>query len=666
MIKKIKTNQFDQRIFFIYLIILIILTMIINQLWYLQVKKWDYYKEQASQNRIRIVDIPAPRGRVFDRNGRILVDNRPRYDLIATIEDVKDPKFEAKIISQTLNQPYDKIYKRITDKIYHRPFEPSVLLTDLKIEDVIKISEKDYMLPGVDLQILPVRNYVNGKTACHILGYTGKISEAEFDSIEGDDYSSRDEIGKFGIEESFERALRGKKGARQIQVTSTGHMDKVIGEIKPVKGYDVYLTIDLKMQKLIENAYEGRNGAAVVLEVATGDVIALVSQPGFNPNAFTTGDYETIKDYFVSETFPLLNRVITTTFAPGSIFKPIVALAALGAGTINEQTSVFCSGEFHLGSMTFKCWKKWGHGETNITRAIEQSCNVFFYNVGKEIGFEPIYKTGKIFGLGEKTGIQLSGEKPGLLPNEEWKKKYFKAKDQQKWHLGDSINYAIGQGYLLVTPIQMACVTSAIATNGFLPTPNLLYKIINNQNIGIPFETEPSPPKKLDLEQVNLDMVRIGMLNVIQAKYGTGRKARVEGIRAAGKTGTAQIKTRKGNAQNAWFICFAPFENPKIALAILVEGGESGGEAAAPIAKKILSSYFNIQTLIESENKEKIVTEVDNVSDVTQSVGDDINNENQNLQTPQQTPNSNQNIPEAKPKLWTRIKNIFNFGDSEE
>ena len=657
-------KQFSKRIILLYLIIVSFFGIIIRQLWYLQVEQWEYYKELASKNRFRSVEIPAPRGILFDRYGRILVDNRPRFDLIATIEDVMEsgsPDREAELIAKILDRPEEEIYKKITDRISHLPYEPSVILTDLTTEDVIKISEKQYLLPGIDLRILPVRHYVNEKSACHLLGYTGKISEGELERLKDQGYTIRDEVGKTGAEATFEGYLRGVPGERQIQVNSFGHLDKIFGEKKPVKGFDVYLTLDLKIQKIIENAYQGRNGAAVVMEVDTGNVIAMISQPGFDPNMFATGNSEKIQNYFYAQSFPLLNRVISSEFAPGSIFKPLVALTALEKGYIKEGSSVFCNGIFKLGEMSFKCWKKWGHGETNVTRALEQSCNVFFYNMGKEMGYKPIYELGKEFGFGERTGIALTGEKTGILPCEDWKKKYFKNKDQQKWHLGDSINYAIGQGYVLVTPIQMARFAATLATGGIMPTPNILYKVVNNQGATVA-TYQPPPPRKIVVDQSNLDKVKIGMFNVIHAKYGTGRKAKVEGLHAAGKTGTAQVKSRKGDTQNAWFICFAPFENPKISMAVMVEGGESGGEAAVPIAKQILSAYFNVA--IPTDNKvkgsEEQVSETENVNDVTSTQGESIDSDQ--LSEP-----SNYVESATKPRFpfWSRIKNFLKKGEEE-
>ncbi len=656
-------RQFTQRLFFLYLAIFAAFGIILRQLWFLQIEQWDYYKVLASKNRFRSMVIPAPRGTIYDRSGRVLVDNRPRFDLISTLEDIKEvstPEKVSALVSKTLEMPYEKVLKKVVDKISHLPYEPSILKTDLTMEEVIKITEKFYTLPGIDLRILPVRHYVFEKSACHLLGYTGRISNTEFHKLKEHGYTSRDEIGKTGAESSFEYYLRGIPGARQIQINSFGHLDKVFGEKKPVQGFDVYLTLDMKIQKIIENAYEGRNGAAVVMEVDTGNILAMISQPGFDPNMFATGNSEKIQDYFLAETFPLLNRSISSELAPGSIFKPLVALAALEYKHINDQTSVFCSGAFKLGDYTFKCWRKWGHGETNVTRSLEQSCNVFYYTLGKEMGWEPIFKMGTQFGLGQKTGIPLNGEKQGILPSVEWKKKRFKTRDQQKWHLGDSINYSIGQGYVLVTPIQMACVVAGIASGGFVPTPNILTKVLNTQ--GEVILSQPAcTPKKINVNQTNLDKVRIGMYNVIHSPVGTGRKARVNSIRAAGKTGTAQVKTRKGATQNAWFICFAPFENPKIAMSIMVEGGASGGDAAAPIAKKILSAYFNLPVAADASKKEEAVPEdIDSTGDFTQSVDDNLES-----MAPSPADTFRETQKEPKLPLWSKIKKIFS-GDENE
>lgn len=636
--------------------------VIVRKLWVLQIEKESYFKELAFSNRIRPVITPAPRGQIFDRNGKILVDNRPRFDLVATLEDVTSLENASKILSQIFNTSSSEILNKLEDKSSHLPYEPSVIYTDLSTKDMIKVSEKFYILPGVDLRILPTRSYIYGKTACHLLGYTGKINEKELKKHPA--YHQNDEIGKTGIEEAYESILRGIPGGRQIQINSLGHLDKIIGEKKPVKGNDIHLTLDLAIQQTIETAFQNRTGAAVVMEVKTGNILAMLSLPGYNPNVFASGNSRKISKYFIDSTFPLLNRTISSEYAPGSTFKPIVALAAIKEKFATDTTSIFCNGTFKLGNTSFKCWRKWGHGETGINQSIEQSCNVFYYTMGKEMGPLPIYQMSTLFHFGKKTGIKILGEKKGLVPSPDWKKRYFKNKSAQKWHLGDTINFSIGQGYLLTTPIQLVCYTAAIANHGILPFPNLLKKIVSPTGMIIPLPKHIKP-KKLNITASDIEKVRLGMHNVVHAKYGTGRKAKIKGYTAAGKTGTSQVMTNKGEIKNAWFICFAPYENPEIALTILVENSNSGGQDAAPIAKQVLSTYFNVKLTKDSKDIKSITTNMNTESIVNHEIAI-INQTQENVpaeKVKKETVEVTGNLKEANEKKENKKQKNENLND---
>ncbi|MBN2145504.1 MAG: penicillin-binding protein 2, partial [Candidatus Aureabacteria bacterium] len=514
-------------------------------------------------------------------------------------KDILNPDMVADTISKIIQIPRERIKKSMlypTSPLH----EPSVIFSDLSMVNVIKISEQLYRLPGVDIKTFPVRHYTHDSLACHLLGYTGQITEKDYEILKDKGYNLNDEIGKIGVEEAYENYLRGTPGGRQVQVNSLGHLDKILGEKSPVKGSDIYLTLNLKMQKTLEEAFQDKKGAGIIMEVKTGNILAMTSHPSFDPNVFSTGNSEIIKQYFTDPAFPLLNKVVSGEYSPGSVYKPIMAMAGLESKTITDQTSFFCNGEFHLKNVVFKCWNKWGHGETNLSRALEQSCNVFFYNVGKEMGINPIKDMSIKFGLGAKTRIPLLGEKEGLVPSPEWKQKQMKDRYAKKWNLGDTINISIGQGYLLVTPIQMACLTAAIASRGYLPAPHLLKKVIdpNGKAVTIPV---PDPPRKININVEYLDKVREGMLNVIEAKRGTGRLARLKGVHSAGKTGTVQVTKRKGEIKNVWFICFSPYENPQIAVTIFIENAESGGQDAAPVAKKVLAAWHHIPLPREKE-----------------------------------------------------------------
>jgi penicillin-binding protein 2 len=581
-------KDFSIRLQILTLIFLGIFLLLARELWDLQINQGAYYRELSLKNRIRILHLPAPRGRILDRNGELLADNRPRFDLVATKEDIDSLKSVSKILSSILNVSEKEIVQKFFDGTAPLPYEPATVATDLSLEKMMQVSENLHRLPGITLRTVPIRHYPQGMLACHLLGYTGKNFK---NSKEPFHENPNEQIGRTGVEKTFEMLLRGIPGGQQIQVNSRGHLDQVLGEKPSIPGADVYLTLDIKIQKVLEEAYGDYAGAAIVLEVATGDVLALLSRPGFDPNDFVSRNNKKISHYLQDPSSPLLNKAISSQCAPGSIFKPIVALAGLKYGHVTDKTSVHCSGKFKLGQTTFACWKTWGHEEVNLLKSLEQSCNVFYYLLGKEMGSGPIVEMASAFHLGIPTGIPLSSEKSGLLPTPEWKKKIFKNAELQSWHLGDTINLSIGQGALLVTPIQMVCMTAAFASQGRFPKPHLLLDTENTKNSLLEkkrnFSEIPLTPKDIAL-------VRLGLFQVMNAAHGSGRFASLEGVSAAGKTGTAQVRGPQGEFKNTWFICFAPFETPKIAIAILVEKGISGGESAAPIAKKIMASYFDL------------------------------------------------------------------------
>lgn len=611
MIERAEYRRFAFRSQLLYLMVFFSLYILGHSLYNLQVEDFSYYQLMSEKNRIRTVLIPAPRGKIFDRNHRLLADNRPQFDLVATIEDIKEsstPEIVADDLSPLIRIPSEVILKSIFNRIKSLPYEPNVIASDISLDEVVRISENLYRLPGIDIVTKPTRIYPFKDTASHVLGYTGIISAEKYQELKQEGYDKNDIVGKNGIEVEFEEILKGINGARQIQVNHLGHLDQVLGQKDPDSGRDIQVSIDIELQQKIIQAYNGRRGAACVLDVRTGDVLAMVSLPGFDSNAFSAGDATKIKEYFSDENAPLLNRTIATELAPGSIFKPLVALAGLNTHFLNMETSVKCNGSFSISNYTYRCWKKWGHGEVNLHNSIRESCNVFYYILSKEMGSQEIIRLAREFGLGSKSGIPLPGERSGLVPDSAWKKSRFSKRENQSWHLGDTINLSIGQGYLLTTPIQMAVFTGIIASKGLKVTPRLLMGTYSDTQ-----EFTPSPPKTEKISggnETHFNYIRDAMYSVVQNKRGTGRNASLPGLEAAGKTGTAQYRSGAVLKKNAWFIAFAPFESPEIALSILVEDANSGGHDAAPIARHIFSHYFHIP-LPESPVVETPVTTQD-------------------------------------------------------
>jgi len=535
--------------------------------------------------------IPAPRGNIYDRKGVILADNRPSFNVEVIIEDV--PKKQKNIIadklSVILDVPKEKILKKIN--LSRRvPYVPEIILRDIDIATVSKIQEHREKFPGINIHPVPLREYKFKNHASHITGYIGKISSSEYKAKKDSGYDINDYIGKMGIEKVMEKYLKGIHGGMQVQVDNRGYLDKVLGIKEPVPGNHVYLTIDHHLQSYVETLMPDKSGSIIVMDVKNGNILALSSFPNFDPNVFVKPTpAEVITELFQNERKYLINKAIREIYPPGSTYKMLIGIAALESGGLTVADKYFCDGSFHFGKFTFHCWFRGGHGKLSIVEAIRYSCNVFFYNVGSKIlGIHQIHEWNDDFGFGKKTGIELDREAKGLNPGKKWKKK----KINLPWYPGDTVNISIGQGYMLVTPIQLACYISAIANEGILLTPNLIDKIVSNSGSVIK-SYKPMIRKKIDVSPETIKIIKQGMKEVVQHKYGTGKKARVKNVPISGKTGTIQMGTPSNRIHHAWFTGFAPSDDPEIAFVVLVENASSGGTNAAPIASKIVDYYFN-------------------------------------------------------------------------
>ena len=564
------------------------LTLLAGHFWYLQVLRGRQFRELAENNRRRVVPIAAPRGPLLDRNGRILVENRASFSVVVTPEHSESLDMAVARLARILGTGEGPIRERLARR--DAPFRPVVVKTDASLADVAALEARRFELPEVGVEVVPLRSYPLAFAAAHSLGRVGEVTDRQLQMPEFSDLSPGDLVGQAGVEWQYNRSLMGKDGSRRLIVNSRGVEVAETERRPPANGPSLTLTLDADLQTTMDAAFAGRSGSAVALDPETGEILALTSTPGYDPNLFSTGVGPSLWSRLSTDpATPLMNRVIQGQYAPGSLFKVVMALAGLEEGVITPQTTFYCPGYLSIYGNVFRCHKASGHGVVDVEKALQQSCNVFFYEVGVRLEIERIAHWAKALGLGAPTGIDLPYEAPGLIPSPEWKERTQKA----KWYAGETVSVAIGQGQVTVTPVQMARVAAFLAT-GRLPTPHLV-----KAKGGVPV---PIPaPVQVSVRPETLATIRAGMRAVV-SEQGTGWRARIPGISICGKTGSAQVVAhtvlarRTGTAAllpHGWFIAFAPEEKPRIAIAVLVEHGGSGGEAAAPVAHEILSRFFD-------------------------------------------------------------------------
>lgn len=572
-------------------ILVLILIILLVRLWDLQIMRGSEMKRLSEQNRIRIKKVVAPRGVIYDRKGRILADTRPSFNIYITHEDIKNFDQTIDGLVLLLNISKEEIMERLEAAKGLPPSFPVKIKSDISMDDVAKIEANRVYLPGVNIQIEPKRFYHYGKMFAHMIGYVSEISDDELKKKEYKDYSPGDYIGKYGLEKAYEAYLRGIDGEKRVEVDSRGREVRTLEQKDPVPGNSIYLNVDLDIQAVIDKALENRRGGCIVVDPKTGGVIALVSRPAFDPNKFASGitkqDWQAIA---LDKAHPLQNRVIQGRYPPGSTFKIVSALKGLELGMINERTTFSCRGGFPYGGRVFRCWKKGGHGSVSIHRAIVESCDVFFYNLGLRLGVDRIHEMSDIIGLGRVTGIDLPGEKDGLVPSTEWKKKTY----GQPWFEGETVSVSIGQGAVWLTPAQLVQLASFVANEGINYKPHIVNRIVSPE--GKVLKTfEPVINANVKLKKDTIRLVKEGMKGVVNEGSGTAYGSRLENVSMSGKTGTAQSVGEKGRnlGDHAWFIAYAPSDNPSVAISVLVEYGGHGSSAAAPVAKMVTDRMFN-------------------------------------------------------------------------
>lgn len=601
------------------LIVLCLFGVLFLRLWFLQLVQGDEMQQRSEHNRIRLQDLPPWRGMILNRNGEVLVANRPSYDLTVVMEDVTDIPPLAQRLGQMLHLEVAQVNNQL-EAARAAGLNQVRVKGDLSWEEMALVETFQPELPGALIQVQPKREYRQKGRACHVLGYLGEISETQLKNGRFPRYKMGDFLGKNGIEAAWEGFLRGKRGYRRIEVDAYGRELGQLDRQFPTPGANIFLTLDNRLQQEAEDCLEGKAGAIVALDPRSGKVLAMASSPPYSQEAFERGltsyEWQTLskrKDH------PLENRAIKGQYPPGSTFKIVMATAALEEKAITPGATFHCSGELPSGQHIFHCWRKGGHGTVNLHRALVESCDVYFYHLGRRLGIERIAKWSKRFGLGAPSGLRLDREMPGLVGTPAWKLTRFR----YPWQEGDTLSVAIGQGYNLVTPLQMAQVTAVIANGGRLFEPQLVEKVESPAG-EILFQAPAAPKSLVDVSPATLALVRKALRGVVHEEKGTGRGCQIPNLEVAGKTGTAQVvtlekekrekekrgKTSRHYENHAWFVAFAPVEDPEIAVAVLVEHGGGGGAVAAPLARRILAAYFPekmgppVEELEEDENQE--------------------------------------------------------------
>jgi penicillin-binding protein 2 len=572
-----------------FIVVGIFFSLLLMYYWKVQVLNHQKYWRMSEANRLRERALPAPRGVITDRSGRIiLADNAAGFKVSIIRENIKNYARTCRDVARLLGISEDDLRARIDKYTDTAAFEPIVVKDGLTTEEVARIEARRSDFPELEMGIEPRRSYPFGSSTAHVLGYLQEISPDEIRSGSGRDRRMGDMIGRTGIERQYEETLRGEEGRLLEVVDSLGRIRGEVAREEPKRGGSVRLTLDFDLQKKAEEVLEGKEGAVVVLDPKNGDVLALASYPNFDPvrfiNRFTPEEWTSLVG---DPNFPLENRAIRGLYSPGSIFKIVMALAGLDSGTVNPETSYFCGGAQEIYGAVRSCWFKPGHGSMNLTNAIKNSCNIYFYNLGQRMGIVPIASYSRMLGLGRKTGIDIPGEKEGLVPDPDWKKKATGA----VWYRGETISVAIGQGPILVTPLQIAAMTACIANRGIPLIPRLA------ASEGTP----GTAGERVHLSAGIFESVIRGMWMSVNAG-GTGHGARVEGFDVCGKTGsteliskeTAEKLTQRGQKvpkTHSWFSGFAPMSDPKVVVTVLIEFGGSGGATAAPLAGRIFDLY---------------------------------------------------------------------------
>jgi len=569
--------------------------LLLGRLYWMQIARHEHFQTLSENNRLRLRTIRAPRGLILDRNEQPIAETEPSFDLVCFPGDVPDLANELRLLSAVVEFDVDEIREKVLTAAKANPFQSISVARDIRFEQVSVIELNREALPGFSILVEAKRSYPFGPEFAHVLGYVGEASEEDLESR--DEISVGAIVGKNGLEKVLENRLRGVNGGRYVEVDAAGRDRRLVREIVPLRGDTVQTTLDADLQKVAYEAMSNRAGTAIALDPRSGEVLAFVSSPAYDPNAFSRGLTRKEWQALVGDPRkPMQNKGIQGTYAPGSTVKPFLVLEALERRLRGERETVNCIGEFTLGDRTFRCWKEQGHGRVDMYKAVVQSCDVYFYSLGLRLDPDRLAELERALGLGIVTGIDLPGERKGLVPDTAWKREERKS----RWHEYESVLLGIGQGAIHVTPLGMLSAYSAIATGGKAMRPRLVRRIVRADGTAdeIPDEVRAS----LDFRPDTVRFLRQALSGVVN-DYGTGGAAKLPGIEVGGKTGTAQVAAMKGKRiksedlpyeyrDHAWFVGFAPVKDPEIAVVALMEHGGHGGSAAAPVVNAVMREYF--------------------------------------------------------------------------
>lgn len=582
--------------------------LLLLRLWYLQVINTEDYQQRSVRNRTRILPLEAPRGPIFDRNGRLLVGNRPAFSISVMRQDVEEREALLSRLAQLLEIDVATLEKRWQQGKGLPIYRPVLLAEDVSRKFAERVLEQNTELPGVLVSVRPVREYLEKGSVAHVTGYLGEITEAELSQAQGqgDNLQTGDVVGKVALEKTYEDFLRGTKGRKRVEVDVRGKLLRPLEIEAPQPGQRVFLTLQQELQQAADLAFGDNAGAVVAMDVRTGEVLAMLSRPTYDPSQFVQGiENEAWTQLLRDPRHPLQNKAISGLYAPASTFKMLVALAALREDPATRHRVIDCDGSFELGEARFRCWKKNGHGRTDMKKALRESCDLWFYQVGLDLGIDKIAAIAREFGLGDLTGFPLAGENSGVIPSRAWKRQRF----QTPWYGGETVIASIGQGYVLVTPLQLAVMTAALANHGAVLKPQIVKRVEDWQGKVLQ-QTTPEILHQIEFPAAAWEAIDEGLVAAVNEPHGTGSSARMAEILVAGKTGTSQVVRRKSDEEeknqtgievpykfrpHALFVAYAPAENPQIAVAVVVEHGRHGGGTAGPIAKAVFEAYFEAQ-----------------------------------------------------------------------
>jgi len=589
-----------KRINWVYFMILGFALVLVARLWFLQILHGSDYLQLSEKNRIRLQGITAPRGNILDRKGRVIVANRPFFNVALVREDATNLESTLKKTAHILDEDLGSLWDRVREGEDYPRYLPIRLQKDIDWKHLVKLENHRYDLPGIRIEVVPSRTYEYTNLASHLLGYLGSIGQEDFQRLRSQGYQRNDLIGQMGVEKLYEKTLRGEPGRRIVEVDVAGFEQREIEVQDPQPGADLQLTIDIDLQKTAEEALAGKAGSLVVLEVHTGRVLAMASSPPLELEKFIGGISAKNWDAMMKDPLkPMTNKAIQGVYPPGSTYKIMTAIAGLNEKIATPDTTYFCGGAIQVYGQTRHCWKKEGHGTVNLRRALAESCDVYFYQVGMKLGVDRLAKYATSFGLGSKTGIEIENEAAGLIPTSEWKLR----KKKEKWQEGENLSIAIGQGFNLTTPLQVCQMTATLSNGGTRYRPQLIESVNDTDGRRIK-SFEPMIDGHAVATKDSILNVLDGLVAAVNDDRGTGKTLRTKSVIFGGKTGTVQVvhldRTKHLKEEqipykyrdHAWFTCFAPADNPVIAVTAMVEHGLHGASGAGPVAQKVLEAYF--------------------------------------------------------------------------